>query len=176
MILFKASPEAAVKGSIMKGGLTAIISILGVSWLGLVVLRGQPARRSSAASPRVIQSQPVGLRARAVRAVDPALQPGRDRRDAGARSALALGLSAPLLVGAYPAVNGNFFLPTYGTVLAAVSFDQTGTTRIGKYLLNHSFMLPGLVDHGDRDRRRDGARAVAPGVSVADVRTERRQP
>jgi anaerobic C4-dicarboxylate transporter DcuA len=42
-------------------------------------------------------------------------------------------------------VNGNFFLPTYGTVLAAVSFDQTGTTRIGRYLLNHSFMLPGLV-------------------------------
>ena len=50
-----------------------------------------------------------------------------------------------MIVGAYPAVNGNFFLPTYGTVLAAVSFDQTGTTRIGKYLLNHSFMLPGLV-------------------------------
>jgi anaerobic C4-dicarboxylate transporter DcuA len=59
--------------------------------------------------------------------------------------ALALGLPVPLIVGAYPAVNGNFFLPTYGTVLAAVSFDQTGTTRIGKYLLNHSFMLPGLV-------------------------------
>ena len=55
------------------------------------------------------------------------------------------GLPVPLIVGAYPAVNGNFFLPTYGTVLAAVSFDQTGTTRIGKYLLNHSFMLPGLV-------------------------------
>jgi anaerobic C4-dicarboxylate transporter len=42
-------------------------------------------------------------------------------------------------------VNGLFVLPTYGTVLAAVSFDQTGTTRIGKYLLNHSFMIPGLV-------------------------------
>jgi anaerobic C4-dicarboxylate transporter len=41
--------------------------------------------------------------------------------------------------------NGVFFLPTYGTLLAAVSFDQTGTTKIGKYLLNHSFMLPGLV-------------------------------
>ena len=59
--------------------------------------------------------------------------------------AVLIGLPAPLLVGAYPAVNGNFFLPTYGTVLAAVSFDQTGTTRIGRYLLNHSFMRPGLV-------------------------------
>jgi anaerobic C4-dicarboxylate transporter len=45
----------------------------------------------------------------------------------------------------YPAVNGTFFLPTYGTVLAAVSLDQTGTTRIGELVLNHSFMLPGIV-------------------------------
>ena len=58
---------------------------------------------------------------------------------------VALGLPANMLLGLYPAVNGNFFLPTYGTVLAAVSFDQTGTTRIGKYVLNHSFMRPGLV-------------------------------
>jgi anaerobic C4-dicarboxylate transporter DcuA len=42
-------------------------------------------------------------------------------------------------------VNGTFFLPTYGTVLAAVSLDQTGTTRIGKFVVNHSFMRPGLV-------------------------------
>ena len=59
--------------------------------------------------------------------------------------AAAMGLPPQLLIGVYPAVNGTFFLPTYGTVLAAVSMDQTGTTRIGKYLLNHSFMLPGLV-------------------------------
>jgi anaerobic C4-dicarboxylate transporter DcuA len=59
--------------------------------------------------------------------------------------AVALGLSPALILGSYPAVNGNFFLPTYGTVLAAVAFDRTGTTRIGKYLLNHSFMRPGLV-------------------------------
>jgi len=58
---------------------------------------------------------------------------------------VALGMSASQLVAFYPAASGNFFLPTYGTLLAAVSFDQTGTTRIGKYLLNHSFMLPGLV-------------------------------
>jgi anaerobic C4-dicarboxylate transporter len=58
---------------------------------------------------------------------------------------VALGMPPALLVGLHPSVNGNFFLPTYGTVLAAVSFDQTGTTRIGRYLLNHSFMRPGLV-------------------------------
>ena len=54
-------------------------------------------------------------------------------------------MSAHSLIAMFPAVNGYFFLPTYATMLAAISFDQTGTTRIGKYVLNHSFMLPGIV-------------------------------
>ena len=58
---------------------------------------------------------------------------------------VALGLGAPVLIAVFPAVNGYFFLPTYATLLAAISFDQTGTTHIGKYILNHSFMLPGMV-------------------------------
>ena len=58
---------------------------------------------------------------------------------------IALGLGFPLLIAVFPAVNGYFFLPTYATLLAAISFDQTGTTRIGKYVVNHSFMVPGMV-------------------------------
>src|ERR1044072_3519985 len=58
---------------------------------------------------------------------------------------VALKVTAWTLAALYPAANGIFFLPTYGTLLAAVSFDPTGTKKIGKYLLNHSFMLPGLV-------------------------------
>jgi anaerobic C4-dicarboxylate transporter DcuA len=143
MVFFKASPEAAVKGSIMKGGLVALISILGVSWLGSSFFEGNEQAIVSGISA-AIQSQPwvfaLGMfvlsmllfsQAATVVTLVPV--------------GLALGLSAPLLVGAYAAVNGIFFLPTYGTVLAAVSFDQTGTTRVGKYLLNHSFMVPGLV-------------------------------
>ncbi|MDE6772970.1 MAG: C4-dicarboxylate ABC transporter, partial [Muribaculaceae bacterium] len=42
-------------------------------------------------------------------------------------------------------VNGYFFIPNYPTIVAAINFDRTGTTRIGKYILNHSFMMPGLV-------------------------------
>jgi len=49
------------------------------------------------------------------------------------------------LVGIFPAVNGHFFIPGYPTLLTAIQFDRTGTTRIGKYVLNHSFMLPGIV-------------------------------
>ena len=143
LLVFRADPEKAVKGSIMKGGLTAIICILGVSWMGSSFFEGNQTAIVSAISS-VIQTQPwifaAGLFVLSILLFSQAatvtiLVP----------VALALGLPVPLIVGAYPAVNGNFFLPTYGTVLAAVSFDQTGTTRIGKYLLNHSFMLPGLV-------------------------------
>jgi anaerobic C4-dicarboxylate transporter DcuA len=58
---------------------------------------------------------------------------------------LTLGLSPAFLLGIFPAVNGHFFIPGYPTLLAAIQFDRTGTTRIGKYVLNHSFMLPGIV-------------------------------
>ncbi len=58
---------------------------------------------------------------------------------------LSLGLSPAYLVGIFPAVNGHFVVPGYPTLLTAIQFDRTGTTRIGKYVLNHSFMLPGLV-------------------------------
>jgi anaerobic C4-dicarboxylate transporter DcuA len=58
---------------------------------------------------------------------------------------LSLGISPAALAGMFPAVNGYFFIPNYGTLIAAMQFDRSGTTRIGKYLLNHSFMLPGLI-------------------------------
>ena len=58
---------------------------------------------------------------------------------------LTLGLSPAFLLGIFPAVNGHFFVPGYPTLLVAIQFDRTGTTRIGKYVLNHSFMLPGIV-------------------------------
>ena len=58
---------------------------------------------------------------------------------------MALGISPYMLIALFPAVNGYFFIPNYPTVVAAINFDTTGTTRIGKYVLNHSFMMPGLI-------------------------------
>ena len=142
-LAFKASPAAAVKGSLMSGGLTAIISILGVSWMGSSFFTSNEEVIVSSIST-AIGAYPwifaFGLFVLSILLFSQAativiLMP----------VGVALGLPASLLIGVYPAVNGNFFLPTYGTVLAAVSFDQTGTTKIGKYLLNHSFMVPGLV-------------------------------
>lgn len=58
---------------------------------------------------------------------------------------LSLGMAPAYLVGIFPSVNGHFFVPGYPTLLTAIQFDRTGTTRIGKYVLNHSFMLPGII-------------------------------
>jgi anaerobic C4-dicarboxylate transporter DcuA len=49
------------------------------------------------------------------------------------------------MIALFPAVNGYFFIPNYPTLIAAINFDRTGTTRIGKWILNHSFMMPGLI-------------------------------
>jgi len=59
--------------------------------------------------------------------------------------AYSLGIPGPVLLGVLPSVYGYFFIPNYPSDIATVNFDRTGTTRIGKYLLNHSFMRPGLV-------------------------------
>jgi anaerobic C4-dicarboxylate transporter DcuA len=58
---------------------------------------------------------------------------------------LSLGLPPAYLVGIFPSVHGHFVIPGNPTLLTAIQFDRTGTTRIGKYVLNHSFMLPGFV-------------------------------
>ncbi len=58
---------------------------------------------------------------------------------------IALGISAPLLLAMFPAVNGYFFLPNYPTEVAAINFDRTGTTRVGRYVVNHSFQVAGFV-------------------------------
>jgi anaerobic C4-dicarboxylate transporter DcuA len=143
MVVFKASPEVALKGTIMRSGITAIICILGISWLGSSFFEGNRTFIVGGIS-NVLEVYPwtfaIGMFVLSTMLFSQAatvaiLMP----------VGVALKLPAATLAALYPAANGIFFLPTYGTLLAAVSFDQTGTTRIGKYLLNHSFMLPGLV-------------------------------
>jgi len=143
MIVFKASPEAALKGTIMRSGITAIICILGISWLGSSFFEGNRNFIVGGIS-NILQVYPwtfaIGMFVLSTMLFSQAatvaiLMP----------VGVALNLSPTTLAALYPAANGIFFLPTYGTLLAAVSFDQTGTTKIGKYLLNHSFMRPGLI-------------------------------
>ena len=143
MLLFKASPEAALKGTIMRSGITAVICIVGVSWLGSSFFEGNRSFIVGGVSG-IVQKHAWAFAA-GLFLLSTMLFSGAATVAILMPVGVALGMSAGQLIAFYPAANAVFFLPTYGTLLAAVSFDQTGTTRIGKYLLNHSFMRPGLV-------------------------------
>lgn len=58
---------------------------------------------------------------------------------------IGLGIPPLALIAMFPAVNGYFFLPNYPTTVAAINFDRTGSTRIGRFVINHSFQLPGII-------------------------------
>ena len=133
----------AVQGNIFPAGMQAVIAIFGIAWMGDTFIAGN-LEQLKGSIEQVVQSMPwlfgVALfvmsillysQAATIRAVVPL--------------GTALGISPLLLIALFPAVNGYFFIPNYPTVVAAINFDRTGTTRIGKYILNHSFMMPGLV-------------------------------
>jgi anaerobic C4-dicarboxylate transporter DcuA len=144
MLLFTRAPvDQIVKTKTCQAGLTAVIGILGLAWLGdtfidankEVIIGG--LSRMAEAYPATFS---VGLFVTSMllysqAATTQTLMP----------LGVKLGIPSASLAGMFPAVNGYFFIPTYGTLIAAVNFDRSGTTRIGKYVVNHSFMLPGLV-------------------------------
>jgi anaerobic C4-dicarboxylate transporter DcuA len=143
MLFFGAKPGEVIKTPVALAGVVAVISIAGLGWLGNCFFEANKTEIVGALSS-VIKDHPwifaFGLFSLSIvlfsqASTVAALMP----------LGIALGLSATTLIAMFPAVNGYFFLPTYGTIVAAVAFDSTGTTRIGRYVLNHSFMLPGMV-------------------------------
>ncbi|HEU4383339.1 MAG TPA: anaerobic C4-dicarboxylate transporter [Anaeromyxobacteraceae bacterium] len=141
-LLCKASVEEVAKGSVFRAGMQAVIAIFGIAWMGDTFFQANAAAIQGPLEG-MVQRAPwifvLALFAMSILLYSQA---------ATVRTLMPVGLSIGLpgsqLVGAFPAVNGYFFIPNYPTVVAAMNFDRTGTTRIGKYLLNHSFMLPGL--------------------------------
>jgi len=143
VLVCKASPEKVAKGSVFTAGMQAVIAIFGVAWMGDTFFK---ANQATVQGPlqAMVEGAPWTF-ALALFVLSILLY----SQAATVRTLMPLGLSIGLpafaLVGMFPAVNGYFFLPNYPTVVAAINFDRTGTTGIGKYLLNHSFMIPGLV-------------------------------
>jgi anaerobic C4-dicarboxylate transporter DcuA len=138
------APVAEVpKCKTCQSGVTAIAGILGLAWLGdtfITANREVIIGSLSAMAKAAPWTFAIGLFAASVLLYSQA---------ATARALMPLGLSLGiwpfLLIGMFPAVNGYFLLPTYGTIVAAINFDRSGTTRIGKYVINHSFLIPGLI-------------------------------
>ena len=143
LVFAKADVTKAVNGSIFIAGMQAVIAIFGIAWMGDTFFNGNLAFFKEHIQSIVttypflfafalfVMSILLFSQAATVRTLYPL--------------GLALGIPPLALLAMFPAVNGYFFLPNYPTVVAAINFDRTGTTRIGKYVINHSFQIPGFV-------------------------------
>lgn len=138
-----ASALAIVKSKTCNAGITAVIGILGLAWLG-VTFFDDNNKVITASLQNMVTHYPA-LFALGLFVTSMLLFSQAATTQTLMPLGLTLGMAPASLAGMFPAVNGYFFIPTYGTLIAAVNFDRSGTTRIGKYVLNHSFMLPGLI-------------------------------
>lgn len=143
LLLTRTDGIAPTRGSVFIAGMQAVIAIFGIAWMGDTFINGNIAELTGSIKGIVtempwlfalalfIMSILLYSQAATVRAIMPL--------------GIALGISPMMLIALFPAVNGYFVIPNYPTIVAAINFDPTGTTRIGRWILNHSFMMPGLV-------------------------------
>lgn len=143
LLATKVAVDTIPKTPTLRAGVVAVIGIFGLAWLGdsfiaahkdvIVPAIGQWAEAAPWTFAFGLFFASVLLYSQA--ATTRALMP----------LGIALGIPPQFLIAMFPSVNGYFFIPTYGSLIAAINFDLSGTTKIGKYVLNHSFMIPGLV-------------------------------
>ena len=143
LVVTKISVDDVPKTPTLRAGVVAVIGIFGLAWLGdsfiaankdvIVPAIGNLAKVAPWTFAFGLFFASVLLYSQA--ATTRALMP----------LGIALGIPPQYLIAMFPSVNGYFFVPTYGSLIAAINFDLSGTTKIGKYVLNHSFMVPGLV-------------------------------
>ena len=144
MIIFcKAQPKKAVAGPVWQSGMVAVVAIYGIAWLADTYFSNYMQEMQDALAG-IVEAYPwsiafvfflVSVLINSQGAVVVAMLP----------LAYKLGIDGPVLLGVLPSVYGYFFIPNYPSDIATVNFDRSGTTVIGKYLLNHSFMMPGLI-------------------------------
>lgn len=143
LLFTKTDPKKVPNGVVFKSGTVAAIAIYGIAWMSDTYFTyAMPSFK--AGITEMIQAYPWTF-AFALFAVSVVINSqaatGRMLLPVG----IAMGLPAPLLVGLLPATYGYFFIPNYPSDIATVNFDVSGTTKIGKYYFNHSFMVPGLI-------------------------------
>lgn len=143
LIVGKASVAVAAKGNVFAAGMNAMVAIFGVAWMGSTFFEGHHETILGSVAgvlgnyphlfiiPMFIFSIMLFSQAATIKTLLPV--------------GLAMGVPPVVMLVLFPAVNGYFFLPNYPTEVAAIGFDRTGTTRIGKYVIDHSFQLAGFI-------------------------------
>ena len=142
-LVCKIDTSQVTNAATFKSGMSASVCVLGVAWLGTTFVSAH-LEEINVFAGSLLENLPWLLavvlffasmllysQAATTRALMPA--------------ALALGISPEAAIASFAAVSALFVLPTYPTLLAAIEFDDTGSTRIGKYVFNHPFLIPGVV-------------------------------
>ncbi|MDF9839484.1 MULTISPECIES: anaerobic C4-dicarboxylate transporter [unclassified Paenibacillus] len=144
IIFCRPAIESILNGSIFRAGALAMVCAFGLAWMSSTFIGGQTEFIQEHVTT-IVNGQPWMLAV--IMFIVAALVTSQ-----GATTlimipiSIALDLPTYIIVGAWMAVNANFFLPVSAQCLAAISFDTAGTTKIGKYVLNHSFMTPGMIN------------------------------
>jgi len=143
IIFTKTNVSSISKNEVFRSGMIALVAVYGIAWMAETIfgahvgdLKGKLGEIVKQypwayALVLILVSKFVNSQAAALAAVVPV--------------ALSIGVDPGYIVASAPACYGYYILPTYPSDLAAIQFDRSGTTHIGKYVINHSFIIPGLV-------------------------------
>jgi anaerobic C4-dicarboxylate transporter DcuB len=144
MVVFtKTNPTEIGKSEVFRAGMIAVVAVFGVAWMADTVFEANlPTIKASLSE--VVKSHPWTY-AVALLIVSKLVNSQAAAISAMVPVALSIGVSPGYVVAFAAACYGYYILPTYPSDLAAIQFDRSGTTRIGKFVINHSFILPGLI-------------------------------
>lgn len=144
IVLFsKADASKIISASTFQSGMSACICVLGVAWLGTTFVGAHIDEIKSFAS--TLLNQYPWMLAITLFFASMLLYSQGATTKALMPAALALGVDPTTAIASFAAVSALFVLPTYPTLLAAVEMDDTGSTRIGKLVFNHPFIIPGII-------------------------------
>ncbi len=143
LIATKTPVKIIPNGVVFKSGMTACIAIFGIAWMSDTYFQ-YAMPEFKAAITEMVNAYPWTF-ALALFAVSVVVNSQAATAKIMLPVAIAIGLPGPVLIGLMPATYAYFFIPNYPSDIATVNFDVTGTTKIGKWYFNHSFMFPGLI-------------------------------
>lgn len=140
------SPKRIVSSNVFTAGMSAVITIFGIAWFSDTIIGHHKPYIIDLVSG-MVNVYPWTF-AIAMFVISAFLKSQAAALTVALPLGFALGIDPVVLIGVLPACYAYFFFPFYPSDLAGISFDRSGTTRIGKYVLNHSFMLPGFIGVG----------------------------
>ena len=143
VIFTKTDAGKISKNEIFRSGMIALVAVFGISWMAETMFTVHTPMMKAALGD-IVRAHPwtyavmllliskfVNSQAAALVAFVPL--------------ALNIGVEPGIILAFASACYGYYILPTYPSDLAAIQFDRSGTTHIGKFVINHSFILPGLI-------------------------------